>query len=102
MFHKIFNALPEFLSAAAKTALFESEISEANGLISWPRVMKYIIYNDFRERIKLTNPPKNDVKYKIEIYNLEAYEYLQKTGWVYDPKHTGKAYVPHVDTSPTA
>jgi len=100
MFSKIFTALPDFLSKAAREVLFESQISEQSGLVSWPRVMQYIIYDEFQVAIKLPNPPQNEVRYTIQVHNLEAYEYLTKAGWVYDPKHTGRPIKPVIDNRP--
>lgn len=89
MQHKIFTALPEFLAKDAKTRLMESEINESTGLVSWPRVMLYEYKDQWGVILRTHNPPKNETSYNISILNLEAYEYLCKTGWVYDPQHTG-------------
>ncbi len=94
MHHKIFTALPDFLSNTAKEVLFESVINEHTGLVSWPRVVQYEHDNGFGEIVRSHNPPTirtqdNETRYYIRVYNLEAHEYLCKTGWMYDPKHTG-------------
>ncbi len=104
MQHKIFTALPDFLSKTAKDMLFDSRIDDKTGLISWSKVVQYEYYNEFKEKLSSYNPPKSETKYNIRIFNLEAYEYLIKTGWIYDPKHTGKQLVPMVDnrTAPGA
>lgn len=91
MHFKLFTALPDYLSDTAKKLLFESQINERNGLISWPRVVKYSVMSEFKEKIYLHNPPLNDIKYLPAIANTEAYGYLVKTGWIYDPKHTGRS-----------
>jgi len=90
MHHKIFTALPDFVSKLAKDLLFESQLNEQTGLIAWPRVMKYEYYTEFNEKISTPNPPLTEDKYNVRIFNIEAYEYLTKTGWVHDPKHTGR------------
>ena len=97
MFHKIFTALPDFISKNAKDLLFDSQINEQTGLISWPRVMKYEYYNEFKETVSSPNPPKTKDAYHIRVFNIEAYEYLTKTGWIHDPKHTGRPITSFVD-----
>ena len=97
MFHKIFTALPDFLSKNAKEILFDSHIDEQNGLISWPRVMRYEYFNEFTEKMSSSNPPLTKDKYYVKIFNIEAYEYLIKTGWVHDLKHTGRPITPVID-----
>ncbi len=87
---QVFTALPDILSKVAKEVLFKSQINERTGLVSWPRVMLYSYYDEFQTKLRSPNPPMNETSYNIEILNLEAYEYLTKTGWVHDEKHTGK------------
>jgi len=90
--YKLFPALPDFLSDLAKKLLFETDLSESTGRISWPRVMMYEFDNEFSERIKTPIPPANETSYIIQVMNIEAYEYLCKTGWAYDKRHTGRIY----------
>ncbi len=103
MLYKIFTALPDFLSSEAKEVLFESHINDQTALIAWPRVIKYEYYNDFREKILSPNPPKADeIGYTIKIFNTEAAAYLTSTGWIYDPKHTGRVPKPIIDNRKTS
>ena len=90
MLFKVFTALPDFLSAEAKEVLFDSQINDQTALIAWPRVLKYEFYNPFKEKILSPNPPKAEIHCITKIFNAEAYQYLTSTGWIYDPKHTGR------------
>lgn len=90
--YKLFPALPDHLTDLAKKLLFETDLNEANGRISWPRVMMYEHDNEWGEKIKAPLPPANEVTYNIRVANIEAWEYLCKTGWAYDSKHTGRTY----------
>ncbi len=92
--HKIFTALPEFLSNHAKELLFASDIDESTGRISWPRVVVYEYINEWKEKLKspIPPPPKEGSSYLLHILNIEAWEYLCKTGWAYDSRHTGRTY----------
>lgn len=97
MIHKIFTALPDFISKNAKEILFDSYINEQSGLISWPRVMKYEYFTEFEEKVSSPTPPQTEDKYYVRIFNIEAYDYLTKTGWVHDPKHTGRPITAVID-----
>lgn len=97
MLYKIFTALPDFLSKEAKELLFDSQINDQTALISWPRIIKYEYYNAFKEKILSPNPPKTEVKYAMKIFNPEAFAYLTSSGWIYDPKHTGRLVKPIID-----
>ncbi len=92
MFYKLFNALPNFLSSKAKELLLETDLSEETGRLSWPRVIKYQFANEWGEKIMSALPPKNETSYNIQVYNIEAWEYLCKTGWAYDERHTGRKF----------
>lgn len=89
---KIFNALPSFLSSDAAKVLLLSQLSESDGRLSWPRVVMYEYANEWGERIKTALPPKNEIDYFVIVLNQEAYDYLNKTGWMYDERHTGAKY----------
>lgn len=92
MRYELFKALPGFLSSTAKEKLLESELDEGTGRLSWPRVVLYEYPNEWNERVKSPIPPKKETNYLIHVLHLEAYEYLCRTGWVYDPRHTGRVY----------
>ena len=92
MFYKLFPALPDFLSSTAKELLTETDLSEETGRLSWPRVMKYQYNNQWGEKIMTPLPPKNEENYCVHVLNIEAWEYLCKTGWAYDQRHTGRVF----------
>ncbi len=102
MLYKIFTALPDSLSNEAKEVLFDSQINDQTALIAWPRIIKYEYYNDFKEKILSPNPPKAEIHYIIKIFNTEAFAYLTSTGWIYDPKHTGRVPKPIIDNRKTS
>lgn len=91
--YKLFPALPSHLTDLAKKLLFETDLNESNGRISWPRVIMYEFKNEWGENIKNPLPPANETTYNILVANIEAWEYLCKTGWAYDTKHTGRSIV---------
>ncbi len=90
--YKLFPALPGHLTDLAKKLLFETDLNEANARLSWPRVMKYVYENEWGETMSSPLPPANEVKYAIHVLHIEAWEYLCKTGWAYDEKHTGRRF----------
>ncbi len=92
MFYKLFPALPDFLSSTAKELLTETDLSEETGRLSWPRVVKYEYKNDWGEKIMSPIPPKNEDSYIVVVLHIEAWEYLCKTGWSYDKRHTGRVF----------
>lgn len=92
MRYELFKALPEFLSSTAKELLLETDLDEATGKLTWPRIVLYEFINEWQERLRHSNPPKTDVNYLIHVLNAEAWEYLCKTGWAYDERHTGRRY----------
>ena len=92
MRYELFKALPEFLSSNAKELLLESNLDEATGRLSWPRIVLYEYTNEWHERLRSPLPPKTETNYLIHVLNAEAYEYLCKVGWVYDSRHTGRLY----------
>lgn len=92
MLYKLFPALPDFLSSTAKKVLLETDLNESTGKLSWPRVLMYEYNNEWGEKIKTAIPPENENSYYVLITNIEAYEYLCKTGWAYDKRHTGRNY----------
>ncbi len=93
MQYKLFTALPDFLTKLAKELLLDTNLSEETGRLSWPRVIKYAYENEWGEKIMSPLPPKNETKYHIHVYNIEAWEYLCKTGWAYDERHTGRKFL---------
>ena len=104
MNYKIFNALPDFLNEAAKKALYASEIDEKSGLISWPLVIRYEETEPGEKDLRTltNNPPPGTKSYLSYVINLQAYEYLTATGWIYDPKHTGAGPMELVDNRKTS
>lgn len=92
MRYELFKALPGFLSSTAKELLLASDLDEATGKLTWPRVVLYEYPNEWNERVKAPFPPKAETNYFIHVLHLEAYEYLCRTGWIYDPRHTGREY----------
>jgi len=82
MQYKLFTALPNFLTDTAKSLLFETDLSEETGRLSWPRIVMYEFKNEWGEIVRSQLPPKNEDRYYYRVLNLEAYEYLCKTGWI--------------------
>jgi hypothetical protein len=66
-----------------------------DGRTAWPAVVWYAVGAD--EALCVLPPRQHDIRFKVVVLDLKAYDRLATTGMLYDDNHTGFARRPWID-----